>query len=543
MVYHNLPVMVGKANSRKDAPNDGVPYWLDCKQVSVSYTPKKEITKRRVSKFNPENVHCNYDEFKDKAVDYTTEGVADCDIKLSFFAATNNSYLTSQNKNRNFKLFSEATTATIVNENKGEVLVDVAKFQENAESQSLGYFKNGEWPYDGFDGNTCIIYPFKLPDFGDDPAPFANVFLKFYLEIVSEAGCIFPSVSLDGLDVRDSNEVLTEEDFRWHTLYTEEGTLLQEDILTKLTTQGQFITSDDISSYLNAQYNSGLNVNKYVFLRLYVKDTSTQIRHVTRGYEISSVCKEDVEKRPKIEYSYQTLGRKTLDDAYGFLFDDWLDYEGQKGNGNGSNFFPITIGDMIFNNCYLQNYSFNVTPFLPVSISASFKCYEPPSNQRLSVYSSPSSLYEDQLKSRDFIYGHYCGFKNLDGEVLDNDRAMQVTYSKVYKGSPVLTIDSKFPTNYIVDESVAEMSIDATGFNFFLPNDGLITEKDITINLKNSNGESIGSDSDIYYCRNKENPDGLQLKVSKGSLVSRQDVNINGGDSLSTKISVKDTLL
>jgi hypothetical protein len=543
MVYHNLPVMVGKANSRKEAPNEGAPYWLDCKQVSISHAPKKEVVKRRTSKFNPENNHCNYDEFKDKVIDYTTEGVADCDIKLSFFAATNSDYLIEKDKNRNFKLYSEETTATLINENQGETLNDLAKFQENAESQSLGYFKNGNWPTDGFDGNTCIIYPFKLPDFGDNPAPFNNVFLKFYLELVSDPGCVFPSVSLGVIGVRDSNEVLKESDYRWNTFYQQEGTLVQDDILTKETVQGQTITSNDLSGVLNSAYNSGANINKYVFFRLYVDDSSPQIRHVTRGYEISSVCKEDVNKRPRIEYSYQTLGRKTLDDAYGFLFDDWLDYEGQKGNGNGSNFFPITIGDMVFNNCYLKNYSFNVAPFTPVSITASFKCYEPPVNQRLSVYSSSSLFYEEKLKSRDFIYGHYCGFKNLDGEVLDNDRAMQVTYTKVYKGDPVLTIDSKFPTNYIVDETVAEMSIDATGFNFFLPNDGLTTEKDITINLKNSNGESIGVDSDIYYCRNKENPDGLQLKVSKGSLVSKQDVNINGGDSLYTKISVKDTLL
>ena len=541
MTYSNQPVIVSAPNEEKFVIDNGYPYWIDCTQVAIDKNVKVKTRRFIGQRFDPEG-DCENSYEDSKTNEEVIEGLADCNINMKFLLQTNeDNGITNQGQTKSFTIYSEDTTATLINEIDGSSLSNITKFEEKKTIQSVGYYRDGDWPSTGYDGSTCVIYPFRLPNFGNEAAPFTDVRLKIYLKDSTDDSCDFPILSLDGLDVRDTSEVSVN-DFRFSSLYAEQGTLLQSNMVYNGIGLG-VITSDDISSYLNSQYANGLNANKYVFLRLYVSNVSElELKHKSLAYTFSSIC-DTKNKRPKLVYDYTIHGRKKLDDCYGFLFDSWQDYEGEKGNGTGSNFFALTIGDNIYNKCYLQGYSINIKPFMPIDVQASFKCYSPPSDEKIKSFSSDSSFYQSGLESKNFIYSQDCSFKNINGEVLDNNMALAINYTKNYVGVPIFTIDSAYPTKYFVDECNSELKIDSTGFKVFIPNEGKQTTSDIEVFLKNHEGLSIGLDSPKYYCKNEKNLNGLSIKMSSGSLLRQQNVNINGGDSIYTKTTIKDTLL
>ncbi len=131
--------------------------------------------------------------------------------------------------------------------------------------------------------NVAVVIPFQLPDLGDVADPFDNGALTFNLN----SGGASYSADLYGLDARAASTVLVA-DFYMGTAADDatDATKLQDNILTTSTSAG-LITSDDLTTWLNDQYDGGLNKNKYVFLRISAV-VSSGIFAPESGYLIAS---------------------------------------------------------------------------------------------------------------------------------------------------------------------------------------------------------------------------------------------------------------
>ena len=164
--------------------------------------------------------------------------------------------------------------------------LSVGSASEDATSLWVGrYDDNGTDAPNG--SNAAAIFPFLLPDLGtldpDMPNPFTNATFTFYNETTKGW-----SATLQGLDVRDTSDVLAE-DFKFAGGDgTTPETNLQSNILTGSSTVGSY-TSVDISSFLNDQYASGANAGKYIFLRLHIVSANGDIFNGTNtGFRITS---------------------------------------------------------------------------------------------------------------------------------------------------------------------------------------------------------------------------------------------------------------
>jgi arylsulfatase A-like enzyme len=153
--------------------------------------------------------------------------------------------------------------------------------------------------------NTCMVIPFRLPDHGSASSPFSNATLTVNLHSI-EAGTDF-DIDLYGMDARSSTSIL-EGDFYFGLSddTSSNATKLQSQLLTTGTAPG-FITSVDISSWLNTQYAGGANAGRYVFLR-FTPRASTVFIDTINGYIVESANTANPMYRPVIHYDLDSSG-------------------------------------------------------------------------------------------------------------------------------------------------------------------------------------------------------------------------------------------
>ncbi|MBK1825466.1 DUF5060 domain-containing protein [Haloferula rosea] len=165
----------------------------------------------------------------------------------------------------------------------------------------------------GFDRAT--IFVFQLPDLGMIDDPFLAATLSFNVVDVSTSP---PGVDLYGLGRRVLPDVLAGD------YYGENGTpdptdadLIQSNILTSSTGTGAVSSSASsaLAAYLNAQYDGGNGVGKYVFLRL---STNGVISGLQRHFVTSADAPGGA--GPRISFS----AIEESDSAVSQDFSDWL---------------------------------------------------------------------------------------------------------------------------------------------------------------------------------------------------------------------------
>ncbi len=134
--------------------------------------------------------------------------------------------------------------------------------------------------------DRSAICVFEIPDFGMVANPFASASFQFYFNDTTNMTPTEPSVDLYALGKRDASAVLSSDYYTG--LYggdTTDSFPLQDAILTPTSqTKTQYTTGSGANAalltYLNAQYESGNGIGKFVFLRFSMKAAvGTNVRY------------------------------------------------------------------------------------------------------------------------------------------------------------------------------------------------------------------------------------------------------------------------
>lgn len=163
------------------------------------------------------------------------------------------------------------------------------------QNQTATQLRVGNWNA-GSGQNLVGVYVFELPDLGAVANPFDTATLTFTLNSLS--GAFTYNADLYGIDARASS-ALDATDFWVGDATDPDAAKLQDSILTSSTSVGT-IVSGDISGYLNAQYDSGANIGKFVFLRLN-RDGDTELHDEVTGYLVAAA--DDGSNQPFLTYT------------------------------------------------------------------------------------------------------------------------------------------------------------------------------------------------------------------------------------------------
>jgi hypothetical protein len=222
--------------------------------------------------------------------------------------------------------------------------------------------------------------------------------------------------------------------------------------------------------------------------------------------------------------------------GYGFLFDNWDDGGTQRGNGTGKNFFPIRFDGNLYKKCYIQNYKVSVGAFAPVTVSASFKCFDPPVSLEY-LENSDGSDWNAYLDSNRFVYGYTssisrstaAGFTDVGVKKAYDDFASAVNYQKDFAIRPVYDIKSCELNRVVIDSVEHSMLIESTGFSTFISKSGDRLNGSVDIILRDSLGSGITTED-------------LSFSMGGDALITEQAHGVQGGDSLITRTEIKGTI-
>ena len=211
--------------------------------------------------------------------------------------------------------------------------------------------------------------------------------------------------------------------------------------------------------------------------------------------------------------SFSCVLQKDFESAFEFFEEDEL-------------FFPIQIGDNIYQQCYASDISVSIAPYVPVTLDASFICLDPPTNQQISGDATPYAGGSIPLDSNKLVYGHTCSVENMGNVV--GDVQSQINYRKTKSLSPIYTLGSVNATSMIVDTIEEEMTITSTGLN----------------NLINFSGDVLGSSvkANLTDVAGLSNPYiGIEMKA--GARVAVERYGVGGGDTTQTTATIKQVTL
>ena len=197
-------------------------------------------------------------------------------------------------------------------------------------------------------------------------------------------------------------------------------------------------------------------------------------------------------------------------------------------SGQSGDFFPVQIGSGIFNKCYLQDYTVNIQPYVPVTVDVNFISLDPPIGQQISGDASPSSgAFSLDFNSDDFVYGHTCAVNNMT-DVVGNVQS-SITYKRSFARTPIYTLGSINATDMLLDGIETETRITSTGLENLINYSGDAIANNLTIALDNVTGDSIRFFTGIV--------------ISEGARVLDETYNMVGGDTLQTTATLSEVLL
>jgi hypothetical protein len=183
----------------------------------------------------------------------------------------------------------------------------------------------------------------------------------------------------------------------------------------------------------------------------------------------------------------------------------------------------ISIGNSLFQNCYLDKSSLNISPFAPSSITAEFTCLNPPTGQDL-IPSPTTPIYFSNDK---FAYGFDTVISG--GSLLSDGNIENLTYSVTCNRTYSTTIGANSPNAIFLNEIEKELSIKARNIGKFINYSGYGDA--INIDLKNSLGESI-----LTLPSNR-------IQMSSNSRIVSQNLSMEEGGILAGDISLREIVL
>lgn len=224
-------------------------------------------------------------------------------------------------------------------------------------------------------------------------------------------------------------------------------------------------------------------------------------------------------------------GGVTRDRVYSFLYDDEYISGNLKGNNNGQNFFPIKIGNMPFNRCFLESYSIQIQPNSPVKVNASFVSLgyagyiTEPDNEL------PYELYDKDQDGKDLIYGNTCELIGDFSQLVTEDIFSAITYNKTFQRENLYQPNQDRSTKNKIESLTASLSIDAIDLKNIVFNRGIKLNNDLVISFKNNKGERILEDLNPY-----------ELRIKSGAKVNQNSFEVSAGDALNTKMIIEEVI-
>ena len=201
-------------------------------------------------------------------------------------------------------------------------------------------------------------------------------------------------------------------------------------------------------------------------------------------------------------------------------------YFATKEASTQNNFYPIKIGDNVYNRCYLTSMSIDIAPFAPVTLQANFTSLDPAINQQISGdYSLHASL--PLITGDRLFYGHTCEVVNMGNAV--GDVQSSISFKRTLNSTPVYTLGSGQATSMLLDGVEEEMQISSTGLKTLINHSGEILNTATQVNIVNSYGTTI---------------DDLEvLEMSAGARVLTEGYDVDGGDTVKTTATIKQVTL
>jgi hypothetical protein len=215
----------------------------------------------------------------------------------------------------------------------------------------------------------------------------------------------------------------------------------------------------------------------------------------------------------------------------------------------------IKIGSTVVPNCYLENLSMEIAPFMPTMMSADFICLStnfdsdslgaiksadpttlPPGDaiyyqNLLSMYGEDVLVYlngSSALPENGMYYGHNVVITG--GNLLTNTRET-LSYKVSCNRSPVYTIGSIDATNCFLDAVSKEISIKSDNVNQFINYSGSADnpnkESLITVSLRTPN--QIPLEPPLFFSHNAR--------------IISQNLSINAGDVLGGQVTLREIIL
>lgn len=222
------------------------------------------------------------------------------------------------------------------------------------------------------------------------------------------------------------------------------------------------------------------------------------------------------------------------ENVYGFLMDN-SEYKGNLiGNGTGSHFFPIRIGGNIYNKCYIQDYSISVAAFSPVKGTVNFRCFDPPQNEATQSDRGVNfEEYNDTMSGRSLITANTCDLVGVYNDVVSADIVPKISFSKRYSRTPIYTLGSVKPTDFLIDAVESQLQMESTGLSDFASYSGIKLEDTIALDIKDIDGNEILPN---YF-------GGFELACHSGAKVNTYNYSVAGGDSIKTNATISEIII
>ena len=205
------------------------------------------------------------------------------------------------------------------------------------------------------------------------------------------------------------------------------------------------------------------------------------------------------------------------ENVYSFLMEGSSYVGNVIGNGTGTNYFPIRIGGNVYNRCYLSDYTVNVNAYEPVKCSVNFISYDPPENVSTKADRGVNfGDYNDSMEGRSVITANTCTLSGVYNNIVSADIVPTFSFSKKYARTPVYTLGSPRPTNFLLDAVESQMKIESTGINNLFDYSGIKLEEAIKLDIKDIDGQEIIPD---YF-------GGFELVCNSGARVNSSSYSI-----------------
>lgn len=226
----------------------------------------------------------------------------------------------------------------------------------------------------------------------------------------------------------------------------------------------------------------------------------------------------DVECKISIDFLLRSDGGNYA--GLDFLFDSY--------HNTGASEMVLDVGNNQYSGCFIDSYNLTVKPFEPVVGSVSFTSFSPSATVLEGISSSTADGFMD---TQDIIYGHDCTLQNA-GNVVSSNLINNLTYNKTFSRTPVYTLGSQYASDHLVDGVEVSMDVESTGLNSLIDFSGNKLTNFFGVALQDSSGMGLNY-----------NGVDFDLLVNAGAHVVSESYSVQGGDTLSTRATIREIIL